>query len=47
MRVREAERRADMQLKSWEQAGIPYGNPSTTVGNLTRAIRDANEAAQR
>ena len=45
IRVREAERRADMQLKSWEQAGLPYGNPSTTVGILTCAIHDADEAA--
>lgn len=44
-RVRNAERRAAAQLRDRELDGIPYGNPSTTVGTLTRAIREANALA--
>ena len=41
-RVEEAEERAAAQLLSREQQGTPFGNPSTTVGQLTRAIREAS-----
>ena len=44
-RVEEAERRAETQLTRRRDEGDPYGNPSTTVGRLTRAIRDAASAA--
>ena len=43
--VEEAERRAEAQLRDREKEGAPYGNPSTTVGRLTRAIREAAERA--
>ena len=45
-RVRNAEQRAAAQLRDRELDGSPYGNPSTTVGTLTRAIREANALAQ-
>lgn len=44
-RVEEAEERSERQLQSREQGGNPYGNPSTTVGRLTRAIREAARLA--
>ncbi|MYA79127.1 MAG: RloB domain-containing protein [Acidobacteriia bacterium] len=43
--VRDAEQRAEKQLKHREQGGDPYGNPSTTVGRLCRAIREAHQKA--
>lgn len=45
-RVEEAEERAEAQLRRREEEGAPFGNPSTTVFRLTRAIRDADEHAQ-
>lgn len=45
-RVEQAEQRADTQLRRREQEGNPFGNPSTTVGRLTRAIREADELAR-
>ena len=45
-RVEEAERRAEAQLQRRVAEGDPHGNPSTTVGRLTRAIREADEAAR-
>ena len=40
-RVQTAEDRAEKQLKLREEERSPYGRPSTTVGQLTRAIRNA------
>ncbi len=40
-RTQTAEDRAEKQLKRREEEGEPYGRPSTTVGYLTRAIRNA------
>ena len=40
-----AEERGERQLQSREQGRNPYGNPSTTVGRLTRAIREAAKLA--
>lgn len=40
-RVDAAEQRAAVLLARREAEGQPYGPPSTTVGHLTRAIRDA------
>ena len=45
-RIEQAESRADAQLRRREEQGAPYGNPSTTVFRLTRAIRDADERAR-
>jgi RloB-like protein len=45
-RVEQAERRAEAQLTRRESEGNPYGRPSTTVGQLTHAIRDAAEKAR-
>lgn len=45
-RVEQAEVRADTLLRRREQEDSPYGNPSTTVGRLTRAIRNAHEDAR-
>lgn len=42
-RVEQAEKRAAELLQRRQQEGKPFGNPSTTVGHLTRAIRDASE----
>ena len=39
--VEEAEQRAEAQLERRNQEGNPFGNPSTTVGYLTRMIREA------
>ena len=44
-RVEEAERRAERGLRNRETGGDPYSNPSTTVGRLTRAIREADRLA--
>jgi hypothetical protein len=46
-RVEEAEERATKLLKRRENEGSPHGRPSTTVGDLTKAIRAAAEAAKR
>ena len=46
-RVQHAERRADVLLRRRRESGDPYGNPSTTVGHLTRKIREADESARR
>lgn len=46
-RLNDAEQRAKTQLQRRDDEGCPYGNPSTTVGRLTRAIRDADAAWQR
>ena len=46
-RVKAAEERGKVLVERRQEEGIPYGNPSTTVGILTRAIRIANEAARR
>ena len=43
--VQLAEARAAAQLQKRSDGGIPYDNPSTTVGLLTREIREANELA--
>ena len=45
-RVEDAERRAEELLRRRQEAGNPYGNPSTTVGWLTREIRAADSRAQ-
>lgn len=44
-RVEEAERRGEESLRRRKGGGDPYGNPSTTVGRLTRAIREASDDA--
>ena len=44
-RVEAAEQRGEKQLQNRESGGDPYGNPSTTVGRLTRAIREADRLA--
>ena len=44
-RLEEAEDRAKVQLARREEEGAPYGAPSTTVGNLTGAIRKAAKEA--
>ena len=44
-RVEDAERRGNEQLRRREDEGIPFGNPSTTVGQLTTAIREATRHA--
>ncbi len=46
-RVEAAEERGKVLVERREEEGDPHGNPSTTVGILTRAIRIANESAQR
>lgn len=46
-RVEEAEARAETGLRRREDEGDPYGNPSTTVGRLTREIRKAHKEASR
>ena len=45
-RVEQAEQRAETQLQRREQEDNPFGNPSTTVGRLTRAIRGADKLAR-
>ena len=44
--IETAERRAERQLAAREEEGRPYGPPSTTVFNLTQAIRRAAELAR-
>ena len=44
-RVEEAEQRGEKQLQNRELEGKPYENPSTTIGRLTRAIREAAKLA--
>ena len=44
-RVEAAEQRGERGLQNRETGGDPYGNPSTTVGRLTRAIREADQLA--
>ena len=44
-RVEDAERRGEEQLRRRDVEGIPFGNPSTTVGRLTGAIREAAKLA--
>lgn len=44
-RVEDAERRGEEQLQRREEEDNPFGNPSTTVGRLTGAIRAAAELA--
>lgn len=39
--IDEAEKRADVQLENRKDEGDPFGAPSTTVGFLIRAIREA------
>ena len=46
-RVEFAEERGDAMVERRKVEGDPHGNPSTTVGMLTRAIRIANESARR
>ena len=46
-RVDAAERRSETQLRRRVEEDNPYGNPSTTVGRLTREIREANTRAAR
>lgn len=45
-RVEAAEQRAEQLLLRRQEEGNPYGNPSTTVGRLTRAVRTADSRAQ-
>ena len=45
-RVGDAEQRAEELLRRRQEEDNPYGNPSTTVGRLTRAIRTADSRAQ-
>ena len=44
-RVEDAERRGEEQLQRREREDNPFGNPSTTVGRLTGAIRAAAKIA--
>ena len=46
-RVMEAEKRAEKLLTLRTEEDNPHGCPSTTVGKLTMAIRNANQLAQR
>ena len=41
-RVKRAEERGEALLRRREEEGNPHGRPSTTVGNLTKAIREAD-----
>jgi RloB-like protein len=45
-RVEIAERRAAEQLANRENEGAPFGRPSTTAGQLTRAIRRAAQSSE-
>lgn len=45
--VEVAEQRSDIQLQRRIDDDNPYGNPSTTVGRLTREIREAHTRAAR
>jgi RloB-like protein len=44
-KVEKAEHRAKVQLYRRQHERSPYGRPSTTVGHLTQAIRDAAKQA--
>lgn len=44
--VEKAEQFGEKQCKRREEEGTPFGRPSTTVYNLTRAIRTAAEASR-
>ena len=44
-RVEVAEQRGEKLLERWSEVGDKYGNPSTTVGRLCRAIREAHQKA--
>ena len=44
--VVKAEKRASLQLRLRKQEGDKFGNPSTTVGCLTYAIRNADKLAR-
>ncbi|MDE0207121.1 MAG: RloB family protein [Candidatus Tectomicrobia bacterium] len=46
-RVEEAERRSEKLLQRRVDDGNAYGNPSTTVGRLTREIREAHAQSSR
>lgn len=46
-RVIKAEERAQKLLSRRREEGTPYGCPSTTVGELTKAIRNADQLAKR
>lgn len=46
-RVEEAEKRGEVLLTRREQEGKPFGPPSTTVGKLTKAIREAARLSKR
>ncbi len=46
-RVETAEGRGNDLVERRGQEGNPYGNPSTTVGTLTRAIRLADASSRR
>lgn len=46
-RVESAEERGKVLIERREEQGDPHGNPSTTVGMLTGAIRIANKSARR
>ena len=45
LRVEEAARRAEALLRNRESEDRPCGNPSTTLGRLTRAVREASQSA--
>ena len=47
VRVMDAEERGEVLHRRREDEGAPHGRPSTTVGNLTRAIRRADCRARR
>ena len=47
VRVEAAENRATSQLRRRAEEGDRYGNPSTTVGSLARALREAEQRARR
>ena len=46
-RLPEAEARGRVQLRRRVEEDAPFGAPSTTVGELTREIREADERARR
>ncbi|MCY4051689.1 MAG: hypothetical protein OXE41_00285 [Gammaproteobacteria bacterium] len=45
-RVPLAGKRGQVLLRRREDEGDPHGRPSTTVGDLTKAIKAAHERAQ-
>ena len=46
-RLLDAETRSEAQLRRRVDEGSPFGPPSTTVGELTKEIREADERARR